>query len=631
MHAFLYLFLVLYSLLATIPVAGQVKDWIRMDNIKTTEGADDIKKANELRIRQPDSARRWLLQLLKQHWIHQDQKEIRRCLVALSYFYKDPAVHEQSLLFAQRGLQLCDTQQHRKELSILYENIGQIYFRQSRYEESFKMRLKAIGFANADPLRVAGIEYNMIETLLLLGYKNLALEYLERCLSTAISYQNGRLWANALLSISRIKEQYENQHFPYWDSSVQVARKFKLYSALYVAILNKSSALANNGKPQQALLLLKTLDTLAPYHPVSPDHLWKAEEIAATAYAALGQYKTAEQLFMQSLGAADPHGWLSNMNQLTNMYLQQGDFKKAFYTSRTLQSRIDSIGSHDMRLRLIATELQYKNAEKDKELAKNKLALVEQKAAIKSKNTWIGIMASSALVLLAIILLLRRNYQQKQSIQRSEQINLQLKARIDGEELERERLSRELHDGIGGLLSAAKMNLTTLRPPAAREESLKYERSVQLMDDAYTELRRTAHNMSPAILKSKGLVETVALFCQKTEEAHRIAIKFQHFGVPDTLSDEIALSVYRMIQELIQNIVKHSGAQKAMVQLSGQDNGLQIIVEDRGKGIAQQDKIEGIGLNNIKNRVMALGGRLDIDSRVNEGTAVYINIDNAYT
>ncbi len=621
MRSAVFVFL-LYALLSAFPVAGQGQRRI-LDNIRPIEAGNDILKPNETGIAENDSARQELLRSLKQHWIRKDIKEVRRCLVALSAFCNDPLFQEQALRFAKRGLQLCDSQKHAAELSLLYENIGQIYFRQSRYKESFESHLKAIAYTHTDPLRVARIERKMSETLLLLGYPTLALDYLERTLHTAISYRDGELWASALLNISRIKEQKNNLHFPYWDSCVQVARKFKLYSILYAATLNKSSSLALNGKPQQALHLLQAFDTLSAYLRPAPLYLWKKDEIAATAYSALGQYDTAEQLFLRNLNETDHHGWLSSMNQLNNMYVLQGDFKKAFYTAQKLRERIDSIGSHDMRLRLIAKELQYKNAEKDKEL-------LQKEAAIRFRNTWIGIVSAGALILLGIILLLRRNYLQKQKIQRSGQINLQLKARIDGEELERERVSRELHDGIGGILSAAKMNLSSIRPPGDPLELDRYEKSVQLIDDAYIELRRTAHNMSPEILKDKGLIATVALFCKKTEEVYGMPIRFQHFGMPDNWHDDKALSLYRIIQELVQNIVKHSGARKAMVQLSMQDNRLELMVEDRGKGMEPGSTPDGIGLGNIRNRVAALGGYIDIDSRKDEGTTVYIGVEHIF-
>lgn len=553
---------------------------------------------------------------------------MRNCLIALSGFTTDLKLQTQTLQYAKRGVQLCDTQKHKEDLFRLYDHIGDIYFRQSRYQESFEARLKAVHYAQSFPLAVAQIENNMVEVLRLLGNPDLALEYLERSLHTAIKYQDGKLWSSSLLNISNIKETNSAQSHPYLDSGLRVAHRFGLYETLYSGLLNKSSLWANNGKPKEALQLLEAADTLSRYFFITPVLKAKSDEIAGTAYAVLGQYPKAEQLFLKSLSGTDPMGWLSNMNYLTHLYEIQGDFKKAYYTFRKFQSRVDTLGRNGMRLRVNDLELQYRTSEKDKQLAEQKFNLAKKEKDLQIKNTWIGIMAFGGMMLFVVFLLMRRNLLQRQKIQSAEQANLQLKARIEGEQQERKRISQELHDGIGGILSAAKMNLSrvyTLVP----EQAPRYERGVQLLDEAYKELRRTAHNLSPHILKNKGLADTLFSYCRKTAEDQKIDIQFQPFGHLEALNEDIALASYRIIQELIQNIVKHSGASQAMVQLGYQDGQLDITVEDNGKGMASQNLVDGIGLSNIRDRVTALKGHIEIDSQPGEGATIYINIETA--
>ncbi len=625
MLIFLRILTVFLCLFAFAPASGQVKDRIQLNSLNTTTDLQEIKDAEKLRLTYPDSARRLLLQLLRNNRIKLNVKGTRRCLVALSYFYTDARTLEQTLQFAKRGIQLCDSTAHRKELANLYNNIGEICYRQSRYKESFDARLQALNYAKEDPLLSARIENNLSEVILLFGSTNLALEYMERSLKTAVSYKDTTLWVLTLLNISRIKERHSTGNFRYMDSCLALANKLKQYSSLYIGTINKGSILANNGKPLEGLRLVQAADTLSRYWSIPAAVRAKADEIAGTAYTGLGQYRLAEQQFLKGLAGTDNHSWLSNMNHLTNLYIKQGDFKKAFYTARELQKRIDSVGRRDMQLKVIATEIQYRTAEKDKQLAEKNLLLAKKENELKIRNTWIAVMAIGGALLVGMVLLLRRNYRQKQKIQLAEQMNLQLKARVEGEEQERKRISQELHDGIGGILSAAKMNLSGVEP-AVPSQAPKYERGVQLLDDAYKELRQTAHNLSPHILKSKGLVATLIAYCKKTSEAQNMDIRLQHLGEPEHLKEGTALATYRIIQELIQNIVKHSGATTAMVQLSYREDYLDITVEDNGKGMKSNNQNEGIGLRNIKDRVAALNGSIEIDSRPGEGTTIYINM-----
>ncbi len=584
-----------------------------------------IKDAVQLRRQQPDSSRRQLIYLLQKSILEQNQDVTIEALTALSYFTEDPRLLDQTLQFIKRGIKLSDRQRHRGNLITLYDNMGKVYFWQSRYKESFQAHLAAVQYVHNDTLTIARLENNMTIVLRAIGNIDLANQYLERSLKVGARYKDYELWANALLNIACLKEDKHTDHFFYLDSGLQVAKMGKRYDILYRGLVNKSAILVENGANEKAMQVLLWADTLLQHALIPATFQLKAAEIAGAIHTSLGQFRQAEQALMKSLSRTSAQNWLSNINLLSELYATQGNYKMAYSTLRKYQERNYNLNKRNLDISEL--EYQYRTAEKDKQLAKNKLALVEKETAIKSRNAWIGIMIAGALILVAIILLLRKNYRQQQKIQLSEQNNLQLKARIEGEELERNRLSLELHDGIGGILSIAKLNLSSMHPPGDAENYIKYQASVQLLDDAYTELRRTAHNMSPAILKSRGLVETVALLCQKTEEAYKIPIKFQHFGRPQLVNDEIALSVYRMIQELIQNIVKHSEASSATVQVSIQDKEVKIIVEDRGKGMVQPYKADGIGLSNIKNRVYALGGDIEIDSRVNEGTAIYITIE----
>src|SRR5690606_20151980 len=156
---------------------------------------------------------------------------------------------------------------------------------------------------------------------------------------------------------------------------------------------------------------------------------------------------------------------------------------------------------------------------------------------------------------------------------------------IAGEEQERSRLARELHDGIMVLFSAIRMKLRQL-PKSHR--ALTTDREFNDLNDeleqAIKELRRTAHNLMPDMLLDGGLAEAVFYFCKSLQQNSPLRINFQLYGNLPRLKEDAELSLYRIIQELVQNIIRHAEANKALVQFNYRDEVLCVTIEDNGKG-----------------------------------------------
>ncbi len=609
---------------------GTGREWISLDYKEKHDLNESISDAFQLSKSYPDSAKHRLLSLLKQSWLERNTEAMRKCLVLLSSFYDDETFQEKALQYAYRAIQLSDTLKHQDDLTAVYDNIHEIYFRRSQYRKSFEASLKAIWYARSAPLKAAKMENNLLGVLSLLGEDKITDEYIERCIHTGMQYQDGELWSSALLNKAHILDKGSNsdttQMLLYLDSGIRVAQRFNQYHQLCGALINKSSLMAQHGRPAESMLLLKAADTLSRYYPIPTYFRRKSYEIAGTAYTKLGNFLLAEQSLLKSLQGANNHDSLSPLRELSRLYVAKGDYLKAYQTHKLFRDKIDTLSKNNTLFQIRDLELQYRTAEKDKQIAENKLLLSARENDLKVKNLWIAIFATGGVLLLCLVFLLRRNFNHKKRILLAEQANIGLKARIEGEEIERKRIASELHDGIGGILSAAKMNLSSI-DPVMQNSNPEYVRSVLLLDEAYKELRRTAHNLSPHLLKNKGLAESVFSFCHEAAKSKNIQLKFQHYGTLDILPESIALSTYRIIQELMQNIIKHSKATIAMVQLSLQDNILSITVEDNGQGMPPATtKSEGIGLSNIKDRVKAMNGDMEIDSRINEGTSVYIRL-----
>ena len=206
----------------------------------------------------------------------------------------------------------------------------------------------------------------------------------------------------------------------------------------------------------------------------------------------------------------------------------------------------------------------------------------------------------------------------------NERENIALRSLITGEEKERSRIAKELHDGLGGVLAVSKIHTSKLL--LKQPETQELIKINELIDTAAKESRRISHNLLPEILIRKGLDAALTDFITSVKESHLLDASYHSINISMNLSKSFQLSVYRIVQELMNNIIKHSEATEALVQLH-QDNGkLTITVEDNGKGFSNEQVNEGIGISNIKSRLSLLKGSFDINSSASNGTSVFIEL-----
>jgi two-component system, NarL family, sensor kinase len=318
-------------------------------------------------------------------------------------------------------------------------------------------------------------------------------------------------------------------------------------------------------------------------------------------------------------------------------YEALGDYKKALANKNIYTKLYDSISKTDKVDIINRLEIRNRMAEKDKELAFQTLALSEAKNKVKDKNSWIIAISFFAMSGIIIFALWRKRNKGKQILQQERIDNLQqkikierLKASITGEERERTRIGRELHDGIGGLLSVARMNFELVKKEKGYVVNEDFTDGVKLLEEATVELRKAAYNLMPEILLTQGLASAVQAFCEKMMSKSKTVIDFQSIGNRTEITDAFDLPIYRIIQELVHNIIKHAQAKHALVQLNFEIDGtLNITVEDDGTGLPKNafEKPLSMGLKNVKERVADLSGKLDIQSSKESGTSIYLEFE----
>lgn len=318
--------------------------------------------------------------------------------------------------------------------------------------------------------------------------------------------------------------------------------------------------------------------------------------------------------------------------QLADVYKNTGDFYRAHLHREAYANLRDEILNEEKLRVLEELETKYETAKTEKELVENQLALEKSENENERRATFIYALSAGALLLIILLLLLyrsmlhkRRLNEQKMAVLRKEQELAGVKAMMLGEEKERSRIAKDLHDGLSGLLAGIKLKFESLRKS---EPDVEFDEAIGSLDQASDEVRRISHNMMPKILESFGLIAALDDFFSNIRASKTLHVEFQHFGMEEKLEATTELVLYRIVQELMNNILRHSEATEALVQINRRDDILNVTVEDNGRGFDWSDarSKKGLGMSNLENRVAFLKGDLNVESSRDRGTSVFIEL-----
>jgi two-component system, NarL family, sensor kinase len=292
----------------------------------------------------------------------------------------------------------------------------------------------------------------------------------------------------------------------------------------------------------------------------------------------------------------------------------------------------DSIQNRNIQKKVYDLEAKYLAQKKE-------MIMLSQQKIIKQKNQLNYLLISGIILLLVTIALLYFNYRNKQKLQHQQIVKLETQQRLTvteavlkGEEQERTRMAKDLHDGLGGMLSGIKYSFNNMKGNIVMtaNNAQAFERSMDMLDSSIKEMRRVAHNMMPEALVKFGLNTALKDFCNEIHQSGALHISYQSIGLDNIVIDQtVEITIYRVVQELLNNTMKHAAAKSAIVQVTKSDDILFVTVEDDGRGFDTNllNKAKGIGWSNIQNRVEFLKGKLDVNSQSGKGTSVLIEIN----
>lgn len=353
------------------------------------------------------------------------------------------------------------------------------------------------------------------------------------------------------------------------------------------------------------------------------------------------EFEKAEKLYLDLLRLPSiPQERKNYYKNLYNLYKKQGNSDKAYKAIENYIAVQDSSFQQIFDGKIADYEVKYQTQEKEKEILRKNLELIQ----VRNRQRNLVGLAVIALVLAGGLFYFyqrRLKYQremkekdmqiQKQKIAELEQKNklLALNSMIEGQESERLRIAQDLHDGLGGLLTTVKAHFNAIEREIANIKNMNvYEKTNQLIDEACAEVRRIAHDMVPHSLKMNGL-HGVLSDIQHSVKSRGVACDVEiHHLDESILGEQKAVMIYRIVQEVVNNAMKHANASHLLIQLIGHENGLNVMIEDNGKGFDINSLIggKGMGLKSIESRVKYLEGTLNIDSAPSQGTTINIEI-----
>lgn len=364
-------------------------------------------------------------------------------------------------------------------------------------------------------------------------------------------------------------------------------------------------------------------------------------------YLLTGDVSSARRHLLKGMELARKHqhriGIQNLAVSLSDLYDSTRDYRNAYAALREHTLVKDSILNSEIRNYTSSLEAQYESNRKENEILQLQQEQAEKNFQISRRNTLITTASILILALLVTFYFAWRNFRNRQKLEKERADLLEervrtmekekqiasLQAMVNGQEAERTRVARDLHDGVGGLFSTVRMYYGALYhdTPVIKENPL-YRKTGDLIDNAAAELRKVAHNMMPEVLMKMGLPATLKDLCNSASAGRQLAVRLETYGAEQRLEPSTEIMLFRVAQELVNNIIKHADATEALIQLNQDPDRLSMVVEDNGRGFDTAAAAAGatMGMASISNRVQYLHGEWSIDSQPGVGTTVTIEV-----
>ncbi len=508
----------------------------------------------------------------------------------LGVLYRRLEVYPTALEYLLRALPLAEKLQNEKETASALNNIGNVYLSLQRYDEAM----------------------NYFQQSLLIDRKR-------------NNYQGLSICHGCIGRVFEAKNQLDSAQVHY-EKNLFYSEGWNDKNGIAIAYNSMGNVAKKRNRWDQALeyyqkALAMNLE-IADRKYIAPNYCNVAD-----VYQHIDNFPLAEKNYKEALSVAEASGIMRNIARaykgLADMYEKQGNWSAALAAERKFKLYEDSVLNESSLRQVEMIRTAYEVDEKELKI----VALQQEK----SLYLFVGMVICVLLLALIVSLYFRhRNIRTKKQLAEQKIIRLEqekqlvaTQAVLDGETAERSRLARDLHDGLGGMLSAVKLNLFDMKKGTLLESDdiLRFNNVLKMLDNSIRELRRISHNMMPEALSRYGLKTAIADLCHSLPN-----VNFHYFGTETRLESKREVMIYRIVMELVNNALKHADADEINVQLVQEPSRISVTVQDNGKGFDTKAKTLGMGLKNIQNRVVSFSGTMNICSKENEGTEISVEI-----
>lgn len=504
----------------------------------------------------------------------------------------------------------------------LAQSRGALLQKQGLYLEALTKYFEAIKLLeHSDNRYILSLVYNNMSTLYsYLDDNPKAEKYAKECLKISIETGNEHIEsvASVTLASALIGQEKLDEAFEYVQRSLEIAEKRGDLYMKSLGHLNLAAYFMGKENFDKATYEYETASLYADSLG-NPFNKNIALSNLSELFTRIGKFHEAERAGLESLQLSRETGSTDIeyriLRILSQVRAKYGDYSRAYdYLERSYLLK-DTVRDQSNRQNINYMEYTFQTEKKEQQIA----SLEQEKGLYRLLGFAGGIIV---LLLIAFLIVRQRLTNQRLTRLENEKQLVAMQAVLDGETAERIRLARDLHDGLGGMLSVVKLNLSDMKKGATIESGdvERFNYALITLDESIRELRRVAHNMMPDSLSRYGLKASLTDFCNSIP-----IVQFQYFGSGDRLDPKLEVMIYRTVHELVNNALKHADARKIIVQIVQEVDRIALTVQDDGSGFDPTAETTGTGLNNIRNRVGSYNGRMEIWSKPGEGTEISVD------
>lgn len=541
-------------------------------------------------------------------FIENHYEDMSRCYNNIALCKAYAGKYEEALKMHVKSANLAEKLGNKLSLAQSYNNIGLIYSDLKNYQKANEYLLKSLNLKKkiGSTMDIIGGYINIGNVNRKVGAKNkdesllkIAKNYYEKALELSEKSSYIRGLNDAYSSLAYIEVSLEN-----YDKAIELGKKAIEFSIANKNTLNEMTARINLGDA----------------HRYKKQYSNAKNELTL----ALKMAKESNNLFHQK----------EIMQILSEVYNATGNYQKAYASHKEYTTLNDSIASSDIQNRINELETKYQTSQKEKEIAIQKQELLDQELKIKNRNLYIILISGILLIILIVSSgLYKRQQFKKQQLQKELDLKDALAKIKTQNKLQEQRLeiSRDLHDNIGSQLTFIISSIDNLKYVSKDiNNTLKSKLSSisSFTFDTIHQLRDTIWAMNKNEITANEFHSRIMSYIEKIKTAKPELA----FDVKNSISSEIVLSsvqgmnLFRVIQEAINNAIKHSEATKIMISFDEVKNTISFEIKDNGKGFDKENFDAGNGISNIENRISSINGTVFIDSKINKGTSISIKL-----